>query len=88
MTIFSPPPNGCVTNPFHVTGDSEPPDAQITAQVSNTLGRDIYYGQPSPQPGSGWDFEFNNVPVGDYTLTISGGSAPDQETIKVRASCQ
>jgi hypothetical protein len=85
--IISPTPNQCVTNPFHAIGVSEPADAQITAEVRNPVTGDVYYGQPSPQPGSGWDFEFNNVLAADYTLLISGGQAADEEPIQVRANC-
>lgn len=86
--IVFPGPGDCITDGFHAIGYSDPGGASITAQIVPTGGGDPIDGQPSPQQGYFWDFEFDGVAVGDYTLTVSGGTVADQEDITVQLSCQ
>jgi hypothetical protein len=80
--------NGCgpVCNPFHINGACDPPDAVVTAKV--TAGSTVIHGQPNPQYGAGFDFEFNGVPAGTYMLEVDGCDPPEVCEIIVEECAQ
>lgn len=83
--IWIPPGvDPCVTDPFHVMGTSAPPGTDVEALVDPGA----FQGQPTPQAIFSWDFEFNGVPVDNYTVTIFvDGAFREDKDFRVRHCC-
>jgi hypothetical protein len=85
ITITSPLDNDTVAENFTATGSVSSDGASITAAVTdNSVPPNILaVGQPTPQQGPDFSFQFTNVPTGPCWLRVKTTNPSGESTIHI-----